>query len=276
MAKQLTLHIRDAQATAFDLAVALIAGVFFTFVTLVLLSLVATTSWREFWLQVGSPQVFSAIWVSLQTSLAVVVLAFLMGFPIAWLLALKQFPGKTLLDTLLDLPIVMPPLVSGLALLILLGGEGVLGSVLERWHISLIFTRRGIILAQFFVAAPFFIKTVRESIAAIPSNLLAASATLRASPLYTLVHVIFPLSKKGIWTGLVMTWARALGEFGATSMVAGCIPQQTETMTVSIYMQAMSGGLETATAIALILMVFSFVFLLILKTRLGQNYERTT
>lgn len=276
MARPLTMNLQDAQATVFDLAVALIAAVFFTFVTLVLLSLVATTSWQEFLLQVRSPQVFSAIWISLQTSLAVVVLAFVLGFPIAWLLALKRFPGKTLLDTLLDLPIVMPPLVSGLALLILLGGEGMLGSLLARWHINLIFTRKGIILAQFFVAAPFFIKTVRESIAAIPPNLLAASATLHASPLYTLVHVIFPLSKKGIWTGLVMTWARALGEFGATSMVAGCIPRQTETMTVSIYMQAMSGGLETATALALILMVFSFVFLLILKTRLGQNHERTT
>ncbi len=265
------VNTKDAQALGFDLVVALIASAFFTFVVLVLLALVTTTSFHEFWAQVRSPLVFSAIWISLQTSLAVVCLAFFLGFPIAYLLALNNFKGKTVLDTLLDLPIVMPPLVSGLALLVLLGGEGLVGSWLSRWHIDLIFTKKGVILAQFFVAAPFFIKTVRESIAAIPKNLLAASATLNASPLFTFTHLILPLSKKGIWTGLVMTWARALGEFGATSMVAGCIPEQTETMTVSIYMQAMSGGLETATAIALILMVFSFVFLLIVKARFGDK-----
>ncbi|WP_041531330.1 ABC transporter permease [Syntrophotalea carbinolica] len=267
------VNTKDAQALGFDLVVALITSIFFTFVVCVLLALVATTSLHEFWFQVRSPQVFSTVWISLQTSLAVVFLAFFLGFPIAYLLALKDFKGKVLLDTLLDLPIVMPPLVSGLALLILLSGEGLVGGWLNRWHIDLIFTKKGIVLAQLFVAAPFFIKTVRESIAAIPKNLLAASATLNASSMFTLVHLIFPLCKKGIWTGLVMTWARALGEFGATSMVAGCIPQQTETMTVSIYMQAMSGGLETATAIALILMVFSFVFLLIVKTRFGQKDE---
>jgi molybdate transport system permease protein len=264
-------NTKDAQALGFNLVVALIASVFFTFVVLVLLALAATTSFHEFWLQVRSPVVFSAIRISLHTSLAVVCLAFFLGLPIAYLLALNDFKGKVLLDTLLDLPIVMPPLVSGLALLVLLGGEGLVGGWLSRWHIDLIFTKKGIILAQFFVAAPFFIKTVRESIAAIPKNLLAASATLNASPLFTFTHLILPLSKKGIWAGLVMTWARALGEFGATSMVAGCIPEQTETMTVSIYMQAMSGGLETATAIALILMVFSFVFLLIVKAGFGDR-----
>lgn len=264
---------KDAQALGFDLVVTLITSVFFTFVVLVLLALVTTTSLHEFWFQIRSPQVFSTVWISLQTSLVVVFLTFLLGIPIAYMLALKDFRGKVLMDTLLDLPIVMPPLVSGLALLILLGREGLVGGWLGRWNLDLIFTKKGIILAQLFVASPFFIKTVRESIAAIPKNLIAASATLNASPMFTLMHLIFPLCKKGIWTGLVMTWARALGEFGATSMVAGCIPQQTETMTVSIYMQAMSGELETATAIALILMVFSFLFLITVKTRFGQKNE---
>jgi molybdate transport system permease protein len=266
-------NIKKAPALGFELFVALITTVFFAFIVLVLLALVATTSVHEFWRQLQSPVVFSAIWISLQTSVAVVFLTFFTGFPIAYLLALKNFRGKALLDTLLDLPIVMPPLVSGLALLILLSGEGVVGNVLSGWDINLIFTKKGIIIAQFFVASPFFIKTVRESIAAIPKNLLAASATLNASAFYTFRCLIFPLCKNGIWAGLIMTWARALGEFGATSMVAGCIPRQTETMTISIYMQTMSGELETATALALILMFFSFTFLFILKTRLGQKNE---
>ena len=259
--------------SSFDFLVAMIAAAFFAFVVLVLLALVTTTSIAEFWDQLHSPVVFSAIWISLQTSLAVVLFAFLFGFPIAYLLALKNFPGKALLDTLLDLPIVMPPLVSGLALLILLSGDGLLGGILSRLDISLIFTKKGIIIAQFFVAAPFFIKTARESISAIPANLLAASATLNASVFYTFRHLIFPLSRHGILAGLVMTWARALGEFGATAMVAGCIPLKTETMTIAIYMQAMSGGLGAATAIALILMAFSFVFLLVLKAGLRHKNE---
>jgi len=164
----------------------------------------------------------------------------------------------------------MPPLVSGLALLILFGGTGLLGKLLNKWGLNIIFTKKGILIAQLFVASPFFIKTVREAIASIPQNLLAASATLGASPFYTFRKVILPLSKSAIWAGLTMTWARALGEFGATAMVAGCIPQQTETMTIAIYMGAMSGELATASALALILVVFSFVSLLVFKSGLKR------
>ena len=260
MVTQLTKH------SLFDLFIALTSGVFFAFIALVLFTMTTSTSLHEFLYQLRLPFVFSAIWISLQTSFAVVCITIILGFPVAYLLALKNFRGKVLLDTLLDLPIVLPPLISGLALLIFLSGDGLLGKILSRWDISIIFTKRGIVVAQLFVAAPFFIKTVKESIASIPKNLIAASATLNASPFYTLRYLILPLSKNGIWAGLVMAWARALGEFGATAMVAGCIPQQTETMTIAIYMQTMSGDLSASIALALVLTVFSFFSLLILKT----------
>jgi len=264
------LRLRLSQPVLFDLGVSLLAGVFFTFIGLVLITLLTTTSLQELWRQFHSPLVLSAIWISLETSLAVIGLTLLLGMPVAYLLALKEFKGKALLDTLLDMPIALPPLVSGLALLILLGGTGLVGKILNKWGLGVIFTKKGIVIAQFFVATPFFIKTVKEAIMSIPRNLLAASATLGASPFYTFRWVILPLSKSGIWAGLVMTWARAMGEFGATAMVAGCIPRQTETMTIATYMQAMSGDLAPATAIAFILMVFSFVSLLVFKSRLKK------
>ncbi len=264
------LHLKTSQTKLFDIGISFIAGLFFTFIVLVLITLMTTTSLHELYRQMRSSVVISAVWISIETSIAVVLLSFIFGFPVAYLLALKQFKGKPFLETLIDLPIVMPPLVSGLALLILFGGTGLLGKLLNKWGLNIIFTKKGILIAQLFVASPFFIKTVREAIASIPQNLLAASATLGASPFYTFRKVILPLSKSAIWAGLTMTWARALGEFGATAMVAGCIPQQTETMTIAIYMGAMSGELATASALALILVVFSFVSLLVFKSGLKR------
>ncbi|PLY00418.1 MAG: molybdate ABC transporter permease subunit [Desulfuromonas sp.] len=257
----------------FDLLMALLTALFFSLILLVLLSLVGAASWREVIAHVGSSRGFDCILLSLKTSFAVVVLTLLLGFPAAYILALKQFRGKAFLDTLLDLPIIMPPLVTGLCLLLLLNQANPVGRLLQEWGVRLLFTPGGIILAQFFVAAPFFIKTVRESIAAIPSNLLAASATLNASDFYTFRRVVLPLCRKGACAGMAMTWARALGEFGATAMVAGSIPGRTETMTIAIYMEAMSGGLGNSISTALVLVLFSFTLLFVLKLQAGRQYE---
>ncbi len=258
---------------SFDLLMAGITALFFSLIVMVLLTLVGAASAADFWNYVSSAQGFSAIMLSLKTSLAVVCLTLVLGFPVAYILALKQFRGKAAVETLLDLPIIMPPLVTGLCLLLLLNGNHPVGGTLKHWGIELLFTPQGIILAQFFVAAPFFIKTVRESIAAIPSNLLAASATLNASDAYTFWRVILPLSRQGTCTGLAMSWARALGEFGATAMIAGCIPNKTETMTISIYMEAMSGGMTNSVSMAMLLVVFSFGLLFILKMQSGRRHE---
>jgi len=267
------MRIKILQPLIFDLLIGLTACVFFAFIVLVLLALAGTTSLHQLWHQIHSSVVLSCIWISLETSLVVACLTFLCGLPIAYLLALKDFKGKVVLDSLIDLPIVIPPLVTGLALLVILGGDGLIGRILNRWGIGIIFTKKGIIIAQLFVAAPFFIKTAKESISAIPQNLLAASATLGASPFYTFRYLILPLSKNGLLAGLVMSWSRALGEFGATAMVAGCIPRKTETMTIAIYMQAMGGDLVSATTIALILVAFSFFSLLIFKISFRRKDE---
>ncbi len=255
------------KSLSFDLVVSLIAGIFVCLIVLPILALFTTTSFGELVCQFRSPVVLSAILISLKTSLLVVLLALCLGIPVAYLMAMKNFKGKEILDTLVDLPISMPPLVTGLALLILLGGNSKLGNLLSSHGIDLIFSIKGIIIAQLFVSTPFLIKSAREAFESINKNVINASMTLGASKFYTFRKVLLPLAKNGIYTGMIMTWTRALGEFGATSMVAGCIPFRTETMTVAIYQNAMSGELASATAIALLLLVFSFTLLLIFKSR---------
>jgi molybdate transport system permease protein len=252
---------------SFDLTVSLIAGIFVCLIVLPVFALFTATSFGELVNQFRSPLVLSAIVISLETSLIVVLLALCLGIPVAYLLAMKNFKGKEILDTLVDLPISMPPLVAGLALLILLGGNSKFGSILSNYGIDLIFSKNGIIIAQLFVSTPFLIKSAREAFESINKNVINASMTLGASKFYTFKKVLLPLAKNGIYAGMVMTWARALGEFGATSMVAGCIPFKTETMTVAIYQNVMSGELSSSIAIALLLIVFSFTSLLIFKSR---------
>jgi molybdate transport system permease protein len=203
--------------------------------------------------------------VSLQTSLAAALLAMLLGTPAAYVLARREFFGKAAVETLLDLPVALPPMVAGLALLVLVSPASPTGSVLAKAGIHLIFTKEGIVLAQLFVALPFYIRAVRSAMFAIPPSLPAAAAVLRASEAYTFFHVILPLSREGVVSGFVMCWTRALGEFGATAMVAGCIPGVTETLPVAIYTRATAGDLSSAGASAFCLAGISFVTLVGLR-----------
>jgi molybdate transport system permease protein len=251
----------------FDVAISCAAGIFTCLIVLPIVALFTVTPFPELIGQFKSPLIWSSILVSLETSLAVVFLALCLGVPMAYLLATAQFRGKEVLDTLIDLPIVLPPLVAGLALLILLGGNSPAGNFLTRHGLELVFSKKGIIMAQLFVSAPFLIKSSRQAFESISENIMKASSTLGASKFYTFKNVSLPLAKNGIYAGMVMTWARALGEFGATSMVAGCIPFKTQTMTIAIYMNAMSGKLSSSIAVALLLTIFSFTSLLIFKSR---------
>lgn len=251
----------------FDLIISLIAGVFVCLITLPVFALFTTTSFEELAYQFKSPVILSAVLISFETSLAVVFLSLFLGIPVAYLLAMKNFKGKDILDTLVDLPISMPPLVSGLGLLILLGGNSGFGRFLNDHGVELIFSKKGIIIAQLFVSIPFLIKSTKNAFESINKNIINASATLGASKFYTFKTILLPMAKNGIYAGMIMTWARALGEFGATSMVAGCIPFRTETMTISIYQNAMSGELTASIAVSLLMLLFSFTLLLAFKSR---------
>ncbi len=218
--------------------------------------------------------VWPVVKVSLETSLLAACLAMLLGTPVAYVLARKTFFGKAAVETLLDLPVALPPMVAGLALLILVSPSSPTGSVLAKAGLHLIFTKAGIVLAQLFVALPFYIRAVRSAMFAIPPSLPAAAAVLRATEAYTFFHVILPLSREGMISGFVMCWTRALGEFGATAMVAGCIPGVTETLPIAIYTRATSGDLASAGAAAFCLAVISFVTLIGLRLAFKDTAQR--
>lgn len=218
--------------------------------------------------------IWPVIQVSLETSLFAACLAMLLGTPVAYVMARKTFFGKAAVETLLDLPVALPPMVAGLALLILVSPASPVGSGLAKAGIHLIFTKAGIVLAQLFVALPFYIRAVRSAMFAIPPALPAAAAVLRATEAYTFFHVILPLSREGMISGFVMCWTRALGEFGATAMVAGCIPGVTETLPVAIYTRATAGDLASAGAAAFCLAVISFMTLIGLRLAFKDEASR--
>lgn len=243
----------------FHILISLIAGIYFFFIAAIFACLLTATSLNEFINNIKSPEILSAIIISLETSIAVVILTLIFGIPVAYLLATRRFKGKIILDTLIDLPIISPPLVCGLAILIAFGGQGVFN------QFDVIFTIKGIIIAQLFVASPFLIRSARIAFESIDQDILTAARTLGASEFYTFRNVSIPLARNGIISGIIMTWARALGEFGATAMVAGCIPYKTETMTIGIYMHALSGNLDASIALSLLLIVSAFATLIVFK-----------
>ena len=251
----------------FDLIIFLAVVFFINLVLLPMVALFTTPSFAELISQFQSPMILSAVLISLETSMTVVILACFIGIPVAYLLAMKAFKGKIILDTLVDLPISIPPLVAGLALLILIGNNGLLGGMLSRYGIELIFSKKGIITAQLFVSMPFLIKSTREAFESIDKNVINAALMLNASSFSIFWKILLPMAKNGIYAGMVMTWARAMGEFGATSMVAGCIPFKTETMTIAIYQNVMSGELNASIAVSMLLTLFSFTLLILFKLK---------
>jgi molybdate transport system permease protein len=188
----------------------------------------------------------------------------LVGIGIAYTLARKNFRGKELLDILFTLPLVLPPTVTGYYLIVLFGRNGSVGKYLYNltgW--SIMFTWYAAALASFVVALPLMIKTTRAAIESVDENLINASYTLGHSEFKTMVKIILPLSKRGIVAGTVLSFARAMGEFGATLMLAGNIPGKTDTMPLAIYSRVNSGDWSKANTMVLIFTIMSGIFLYI-------------
>lgn len=208
----------------------------------------------------------SATWFSLRLSLQVASIATLMilvfGVALAYLLAMKNFWGKEVLDIVLTLPLVLPPTVTGYYLIVLFGRNGLLGSLLyETTGWSVMFTWQAAVLASFVVALPLMIRTARAAIESVDRSLIGASYTLGHSRFRTAVHVILPLAKKGIIAGAVLSFARAMGEFGATLMLAGNIPGRTDTMPLAIYSLVGSGEWQQTHVMVAVFTMISGLFL---------------
>lgn len=175
-----------------------------------------------------------ALLLSLGTSLTTTALTFVIGTPVAYTLAVRRFRGRRILETMIELPLTLPPIVAGVGLLLAFGRRGYLGRHLSVLGIDLSFTLVAVVMAQFMVASPYYIKTAASAFGSVPEPLLRASRTLGAGPVRTLLKVTLPLCRNALLAGLAMTWARAVGEFGATIMFAGNFPGRTQTMPLAI------------------------------------------
>lgn len=243
---------REGRAGAFFASVPL-----FLFLCLPIAALLAAAGFGGVRLWFRDPAIGAAVRLSLETSTLAVGLAVLFGLPAAYLLARFRFRGSGLIDTLIDLPMTMPPVVAGVALLFTFGRMGLLGRCLEGLGVRVAFTSAAVVLAQAFMAAPFFVRAARAGFEAVPLSLEHAAMTLGRSRWSVFWTVTVPLAAPALLAGVVLAWARALSEFGATMMFAGNLPGVSQTLPLAV-LAAMEQSLELAVSLACLSLVLSF------------------
>ena len=204
--------------------------------------------------EAGDRAILDALALSLFTTLVSVGVVVVFGTPLAWILARRDFRGKALAEAVVDLPIVLPPSVAGLALLLAFGRRGALGGALEMAGVSVPFTTLAVVLAQVFVCAPFYIRAARSGFVAVASDEEDAARVDGATELGVFRYVTLPLSSAAVSAGLVLAWARALGEFGATIMFAGNVQGRTQTLPLVVYSEFQS-SLDASIAAAAVLVL---------------------
>ena len=262
------------RSVALRVAVALAAGLMLALLALPLAALLVRVPPQRLAMRLADPVVLDALRLSLLTSLAATAAVVALGLPLAWLLATRRFRGKRLLELLVDLPMVLPPTLAGLALLLAFGRAGLAGRAFAALGFSLPFTTAGVVVAQVFMSAPFFIVPVRAGLAAVERRYVDAAAALRADPLRTFFGVLLPLARPALLAGTAMSCARALGEFGATITFAGNLPGVTQTMPLAVYV-AMQTDLEAAVTLSVMLLVLSCTLLVALRVApLGALWRR--
>lgn len=246
------------------IGVAILAMLFFLFLGIPLVALLVHEPPALLWQDLQQPDVLQALQLSIETTCISTLLAVLLGIPVAYVLARMHFPGRRFLETLVSLPTILPPVVAGVALLLAFGRFGLVGRFLAPLGISVSFSTAAVVLAQLFVASPFFVNSVKAGLEQLDRRYELAAYTLRASPFYTFRRVVLPLITPALLTGIGTAWARALGEFGATIMFAGNLPGTTQTMPLAIYIASQS-GLDSAVALSVLLLAVSSGILLALN-----------
>jgi molybdate transport system permease protein len=237
------------------------------FLAVPLLGLLEETPWGDLATELTSPVVLQAVRLSLVCSLGAVGVSVALGLPLAYLLARVEFPGRHLVRALTTLPMVLPPVVGGVALLLAFGRRGLVGQWLDRaFGITLPFTTAGAILAEAFVAMPFLVITCEAGLRAVDRRFEDAAATLGAGRWTTLRRVTLPLIAPSLGAGMALCWARALGEFGATITFAGNLPGVTQTMPLAVYL-TLETDLDAAIALSLVLLAISLAVLVALRDR---------
>ncbi|MEU2944517.1 ABC transporter permease [Nocardiopsis alba] len=237
------------------------------FLLLPLVGLLVRAPWATMGRRIVDPDVLTALWLSLSTSTAATLVSLVLGVPLAWLLARTEFPGRRLVRALVTVPLVIPPVVGGVALLLVLGRNGIVGQYLYSWFgLTLPFSPAAVVVAQVFVAMPFLVIGVEGALRGADRRYEEAAATLGAGRVTVFIRVTLPMILPGIGAGAVLCWARALGEFGATITFAGNFPGTTQTMPLAVYM-AMQRDPEAAIVLSLVLLLVSLAVLATLRER---------
>ncbi|MFI7707911.1 ABC transporter permease [Nonomuraea sp. NPDC049480] len=237
------------------------------FLVLPLAGLVIRAPWPTLLQRLAEPQVLEALRLSLVTATIATAVCLVLGVPLAWLLARVDVPGRRLVRALVTVPLVLPPVVGGVALLLVLGRRGLAGQWLESaFGLTLPFTTAGVVVAEAFVAMPFLVISVEGALRAADRRYEEAAATLGASRWTVFRRVTLPLVAPGVVAGAVLCWARALGEFGATITFAGNFPGSTRTMPLAVYL-ALETEPEAAIVLSLVLLAVSVIILAGLRDR---------
>ncbi len=249
-----------------DRALIAIAGLFALFLGLPVATLVARSALDGSLVDAfNTPSVLTALGLSLTTTAISLVLTVAIGLPLAFVLARRSFRFKWLVEGIVDLPIVLPPSVAGLALLLVFGRRGLLGGPLQTAGLEIAFTTVAVILAQTFVSAPFFVRSARTGIAGVERELEDAARVDGASERHLFRTITVPIAGAALAAGMVMSWARALGEFGATIMVAGNFEGRTQTLPLVVYTEFQAGDLDASIAAAAMLVLAAFGVLLAVR-----------
>ncbi|TKV59282.1 molybdate ABC transporter permease subunit [Nakamurella flava] len=261
---------RPAAGSGLPAWVFLPAAVGGLFVLLPLVAMVARVQWSQFWTLISSESSLAALRLSLQTSAASTVLCVLLGTPMALVLARGHFPGLRLARSLVLLPLVLPPVVGGIALIYTFGRQGLLGSSLEALGLRIAFTTTAVVIAQTFVALPFLVLSLEGALRTAGERYEAVAATLGARPTTVLRRVTLPLVLPGLFSGAVLAFARSLGEFGATLTFAGSLQGVTRTLPLEIYLQRESDA-DAAVALSLVLVVVAVLIVLATRSRASSG-----
>jgi molybdate transport system permease protein len=250
------------------LAVALACAL--VFLTLPIVAIFTNTSPGELLDSLDDPAARDALWLSLETTVVALVIIVAVGTPAAYLMATRDFRGRTIVQTLIELPLVLPPAAAGIGLLAALGPRGVLGGALDDAGIELVLQTSGVVVALVFVSAPFYLRQAEAAFSAVPANVVHASRTLGAGEGGTFLRVVIPASRPGLLAGAALAWGRALGEFGATLMFAGSFRGITQTVPLAIY-DRFAQDFPGALALSAVLVCVSFALLLSVKLVTGRG-----
>jgi molybdate transport system permease protein len=221
----------------------------------------------------GEPGALDALWLSLRTSVTSLAIIVVVGTPSAYLLATRRFRGRALVITLIELPLVLPPAVAGIALLAAVGPSGIIGGAIEDAGIQLTFETAGVVVALTFVASPYYLRQAQAAFGALDRSWLDASRTLGASPTRTFIRIAIPTATPGLVTGGALAFGRALGEFGATLMFAGSLAGITQTAPLAIY-ERFATDFQSALALSAVLVAVSAAILLSVKFVEGSALRR--